>query len=67
MLISLRAIDVVAANPARKRRQHCRLQTFDSQGDRRRLSSAAVKSVYRLVEAWGGSSAEGAALLGVSV
>jgi len=30
------------------------------------LTGAAVKAVLRLVEAWGGSNAEGAALLGVS-
>ncbi|MGE3875741.1 MAG: antitoxin Xre-like helix-turn-helix domain-containing protein [Parvibaculaceae bacterium] len=42
------------------------LQTFSSEADRRRLTGAAVKAVLRLVEAWGGSNAEGAALLGVS-
>jgi hypothetical protein len=34
--------------------------------DRRRLTPAAVTAVVRLVEAWDGSNAEGAALLGVS-
>ena len=42
------------------------LQTFAREDDRRRLSAAAIKAVLRLVEAWGGSNAEGAALLGVS-
>lgn len=42
------------------------LQTFAGDDDRRRLTGAAVKAVLRLVEAWGGSNAEGAALLGVS-
>ncbi|WP_119388096.1 antitoxin Xre-like helix-turn-helix domain-containing protein [Taklimakanibacter lacteus] len=42
------------------------LQTFSGESDRRRLTHAAVKAVLRLVEAWGGSNAEGAALLGVS-
>lgn len=42
------------------------LQTFASEADRRRLTGAAVKAVLRLVEAWGGSNGEGAALLGVS-
>ncbi len=42
------------------------LQTFASDDDRQRLSGAATKAVLRLVEAWGGSNAEGAALLGVS-
>lgn len=42
------------------------LQTFADQGERRRLSGAAVKAVVRLVAAWGGSNAEGAALFGVS-
>ncbi|MGE0006065.1 MAG: antitoxin Xre-like helix-turn-helix domain-containing protein [Parvibaculaceae bacterium] len=42
------------------------VQTFSSEADRRRLTGAAVKAVLRLVEAWGGSNAEGAALLGVS-
>ena len=30
------------------------------------MTNAAVKAVIRLIEAWGGSNAEGAALLGVS-
>jgi len=42
------------------------LQTFAAEADRRRLTGAAVKAVLRLVDAWGGSNAEGAALLGVS-
>lgn len=42
------------------------LQTFAAEDDRRRLTGAAVKAVLRLIEAWGGSNAEGAALLGVS-
>ena len=45
---------------------HPALQTFSGEGDRRRLTGAAVKAVLRLVDAWGGSNAEGAALLGVS-
>lgn len=45
---------------------HSGLQTFSGEADRRRLTAAAVKAVLRLVEAWGGSNAEGAALLGVS-
>src|SRR5687767_6614220 len=42
------------------------LQTFADEGDRRRLTAAAVKAVLRLAEAWGSANAEGAALLGVS-
>ena len=42
------------------------VQTFAGEDDRRRLTGAAVKAVLRLVEAWDGSNAEGAALLGVS-
>lgn len=42
------------------------LQTFSVEDDRRRLTSAAVKAALRLVDAWDGSNAEGAALLGVS-
>lgn len=42
------------------------VQTFADDQDRRRLTGAAVKAVLRLVEAWSGSNAEGAALLGVS-
>jgi len=42
------------------------LQTFAAEEDRRRLTGAAVKAVLRLVDAWDGSNAEGAALLGVS-
>ena len=42
------------------------LQTFAVEADRARLTGSAVKAVLRLVEAWEGSNAEGAALLGVS-
>lgn len=42
------------------------VQSFAAEGDRKRLTGAAVKAVLRLVEAWNGSNAEGAALLGVS-
>jgi hypothetical protein len=42
------------------------LQNFAGDGDRKRLTGAAVKAVVRLVDAWGGSNAEGAALFGVS-
>lgn len=42
------------------------LQTFAGENDRKRLTGAAVKAVLRLIEAWGGNNAEGAALLGVS-
>jgi uncharacterized protein (DUF2384 family) len=42
------------------------LQNFAGDGDRKRLTGTAVKAVLRLVEAWGGSNADGAALLGVS-
>lgn len=42
------------------------LQTFADEGDRRRLTPAAVKAVLRLVDSWGSGNAEGAALLGVS-
>lgn len=42
------------------------LQTFAGDDDRRRLTGAAVKAVLRLIDAWGASNAEGAALLGVS-
>lgn len=42
------------------------LQNFARDDDRRRLTPAAAKAVLRLVDAWGGSNAEGAALLGVS-
>jgi hypothetical protein len=45
---------------------HSGVQTFSGEADRRRLTGAAVKAVLRLVDAWGGSNAEGAALLGVS-
>lgn len=41
-------------------------QTFAGEGDRARLTGAAVKAVLRLIDAWGASNAEGAALLGVS-
>jgi len=45
---------------------HSGLQTFSSEADRQKLTGAAVKAVLRLIDAWGGSNAEGAALLGVS-
>lgn len=51
-----------AAMPA----AHSGLQTFSGEGDRHRLTAVAVKAVLRLIDAWGGSNAEGAALLGVS-
>lgn len=46
--------------------QRAGLQSFADESDRRRLSDTAVKAVLRLVDAWDGSNAEGAALLGVS-
>lgn len=39
---------------------------FSAEGDRKRLTGAAVKAVLRLVDAWDASNSEGAALLGVS-
>lgn len=42
------------------------LQNFAHDDDRKRLTQSAVKAVLRLVAAWGGSNADGAALLGVS-
>ena len=42
------------------------LQNFAGDGDRKRLTDTAVKAVLRLIGIWGGSNAEGAALLGVS-
>lgn len=45
---------------------HHGLQTFAGEGDRRRLTGAAVKAVLRLADAWSAGNAEGAALLGVS-
>ena len=42
------------------------LQNFAGNGDRKRLTGTAVKAVLRVVDIWGGSNAEGAALLGVS-
>jgi len=42
------------------------LQDFAGEADRRRLTAAAIKAVLRLVAAWKGSNADGAALLGVS-
>lgn len=42
------------------------LQSFSAEADRLRLGAVAVKAVLRVVDAWGGSNAEGAALLGVS-
>lgn len=55
-----------AAVTERAQAAHPGLQTFSGESDRRRLTGAAVKAVLRLVDAWGGSNAEGAALLGVS-
>jgi antitoxin Xre/MbcA/ParS-like protein len=55
-----------AAPIRRAQAAHSALQTFSRESDRRRLTGAAVKAVLRLVDAWGGSNAEGAALLGVS-
>jgi hypothetical protein len=42
------------------------LQTFAAEDDRRRLTPVAIEAVLRLINAWDGSNAEGAALLGVS-
>lgn len=42
------------------------LQTFAAEEDRRRLTPAAAKAVVRLVEYWGASNGQSAALLGVS-
>lgn len=42
------------------------LQNFAREEDRKRLTDAAVRAVLRLVAAWNGSNAEGAAMLGVS-
>jgi uncharacterized protein (DUF2384 family) len=42
------------------------LQTFAKEADRKRLSGVAVKAFKRVVEAWGLTNAESAALLGVS-
>lgn len=56
------ATAAIAHTPA----QPVGLQTFAEEGDRHRLSATAVKAVLRLVDAWDGSNAEGAALLGVS-
>src|SRR5690606_36427030 len=42
------------------------LQNFAGGGDRKRLTGTAVKAVLRIINIWGGSNAEGAALLGVS-
>ena len=42
------------------------LQTFAGEGDRQRLTGAAVKAVIRVMIAWGVGNAEAAALLGVS-
>jgi hypothetical protein len=42
------------------------LQNFADDSDRKRLTGTAVKAVLRLVDAWGRSNADGAALLGVS-
>ena len=42
------------------------LQNFAGDDDRKRLTGTAVKAVLRVINIWGGSNAEGAALLGVS-
>jgi len=42
------------------------LQSFAREDDRRRLTATALTAVRRLVAAWKGGNAEGAALLGVS-
>lgn len=42
------------------------LQTFAAEEDRRRFTPAAAKAVVRLVEYWGASNGQSAALLGVS-
>lgn len=42
------------------------LQTFSNEGDRARLTHAAVKAVLRLTDAWETNNAQGSALLGVS-
>lgn len=57
---------VKAAAIKRVEAAHSGLQTFSSEADRRRLTGAAVKAVLRLIDAWSGNNAEGAALLGVS-
>ena len=41
-------------------------QSFAREDDRRRLTATALTAVLRLVAAWKGGNAEGAALLGVS-
>ncbi len=41
-------------------------QTFASDADRKRLSGVAIKAFKRVVEAWGLTNAQSAALLGVS-
>lgn len=46
--------------------QRAGLQNFADDSDRKRLTSAAVKAVLRVIDTWGGSNGEGAALLGVS-
>jgi len=60
--------NIMARTAARRTAEaaHSGLQTFSGESDRRRLTGPAVKAVMRLVDAWGGSNAEGAALLGVS-
>jgi hypothetical protein len=55
-----------AAIPHRAASAPTGLQSFVGDNDRKRLTGAAVKAVLRLIEAWGGSNAEGAALLSVS-
>lgn len=42
------------------------LQTFADEDDRKRLSGVAAKAFRRVVEAWGLTNADSAALLGVS-
>ncbi len=41
-------------------------QTFAHEDDRKRLSAVAIKAFRRVVDAWGLTNAESAALLGVS-
>ena len=41
-------------------------QTFANEDDRKRLSGVAVKAFIRVVDAWGLTNADAAALLGVS-
>ena len=57
---------MASAALARSSSRSVGLQTFADENDRHRLSDTAVKAVLRLVEAWEGGNADGAALLGVS-